>query len=99
MDYLRDQHAIMTENVEYASREARAKALIEGREEGRQEGITLGEIEAKRKVLRKLAAKKFGPTLAPTEAAWQSKILSLSSDELDAMIDRLNDAQTLAESL
>jgi predicted transposase YdaD len=103
MDYLRDQHAIMTENVEYASREARAKALIEGREEGReegrQEGITLGEIEAKRKVLLKLAAKKFGPALAPAEAALQSKLLSLGSVELDAMIDRVIDAQTVAEIL
>lgn len=68
MDYLRDQHAITTENVEYASREARAKALIEGREEGRQEGLALGEAEAQRKLILKVARKKFGSA----EAAAQS---------------------------
>ena len=59
----------------------------------------ISETEAKRKVLLKLAAKKFGPALAPAEAALQSKLLSLGSDELDAMIDRVIDAQTVAEIL
>ena len=118
MDYLRDQHAIMTENVEYASREARAKALIEGREEGRQqgrqEGLALGEAEAQRKFILKFARKKFGPPDAAAQAPeppqaqlpqglaqvfqkLEAKILNMGAAELEALVDRLLDAQSLDE--
>lgn len=124
MDYLRDQHAIMTENVEYASREARAKALIEGREEGReegrqegrQEGLALGEAEAQRKLILKVARKKFGSAEAAAQSSeppqaqlpqglaqafqkLEAKIFNMGADELEAIVDRLLDAQSLDEVL
>ena len=97
MDYLRDQHAIMTENVEYASRDARAKALIEGREEGRVQG----EADAKRAFILKTVRKKFGLAHGQLDSRalqkLEAKILTLDPSELDAMLDRVLDAQTVDE--
>ncbi len=69
------------------------KLMEKGREEGREEGREAGVIEGKRKTLLRQLTSKFGELPVETKA----KVESMSSADLDSVLDRVLTVTTLGE--
>jgi predicted transposase YdaD len=67
----------------------------EGREEGREEGRQEGRQEGELTILRRFMEKRFGPL-----PGWaEERLAGLSTEELDALSNRLLEAGSLEELL
>jgi hypothetical protein len=73
----------------------RAEGRIEGRSEGRSEGLAEGRSEGKIELLLRQAQHRFGPL---TEEV-SRRLRSCSESELDAIGERLLDAESLDEAI
>jgi hypothetical protein len=65
----------------------------EGREEGRAEGRVEGRVEGRADVLLRLLGRRFGPVMPEIEA----RVRAASPQELDVMVDRVLEAQTVED--
>ena len=77
--------------------EGEQKGRQEGEQKGRQEGLQEGRLEGRQEgeqsLLQKLLTKRFGPL---PEAVLE-QIRSASTEQIDAWVDRVLDAESLEE--